>query len=326
MPANVTPDYERAEAAFRQASTDDEKLAALEEMLRMIPKHKGTEKMQADIKRRISQLRKAGGKKAAQKKIDPFYVPKSGAGQVVLLGPPNVGKSMLVAATTNAHVKVTDYPYATALPVPGMWQYEDVQIELVDTPPITPDHVPGNLMSTVRQTDIVAAVVDLATDPLGQIGSVLEILTSRDLALTTTPRNELDPKDTGRLCGLIVCTRLDLSSPEDAEAFRELYAGDLEVFPVSAVTGEGLDALQQRLWQLLAVTRAYTKKPGGPADHDNPFTLSVGSTVEDLARSIHRELPEKMKYARIWGAGRFDGQQVHKTEQLIDKDIVEIHE
>jgi len=327
MPANVSPEYEKAEQRFRAATTDEEKLEALQEMLSTIPKHKGTEKMQADIKRRISQLRKAGAKKAAAKKgPDPYYVPKGGAGQVILIGAPNSGKSMLVATTTNASPKVAEYPYTTALPAPGMWAYEDAQIELVDTPPLTSEHMPGGLFGTIRMADVIAIVIDAAGNALEEIDMVLGVLTERGLELRSAPRDELDAENPDQRSAIIVATKADLAGPDDIAALRELAGDRLEIWPVSATTGEGLDALRERLWQLLAVIRVYTKCPGKKADVGDPFTLPVGATLEDLAAGIHRELPEKMKFARIWGAGRFDGQQVHKTEVLRDKDIVEIHE
>jgi len=326
MPANLTPEYERAERRHRQAATDDEKLDALREMLRTIPKHKGTEKMQADLKRRISQLRKAAAKKGPSKGLDPFHVPKGGAGQVVLVGPPNVGKSMLAAATTNAPVKVAEYPYTTAIPVPGMWQYDDVQIQLIDTPPMTAEHVPPGLIATIRAADIVCVVVDGAADPLGQAEMILDVLSSKGLVLQSLPRGELAPTDAAARSAILVATKADVASEADLKVLRELYAGRLDVCPVSAASGEGLAALRDRLWELLAVIRVYTKQPGQPPDRDKPFTLAVGSTVEDLAHEIHRELVEKMKYARIWGDGRFSGQQVRRDEPLRDKDIVEIHQ
>ena len=326
MPANLTPDYERAERRYRQAATDEERLEALREMLATIPKHKGTEKIQADIKRRMSQLRKAQAAKGPGHGIDPFYIPKSGAGQVVLAGAPNSGKSLIVAVTTNAPVKVADYPYATAVPTPGMWAYEDVQIELVDTPPLTSEHVPAGLIGTIRSSDIVAAVIDAAAGPLEQAEALVSLLGQRGMSLRSVPRNELDAADASQHSGIIVANKIDIADRQEIETLRDLYAGRLEVHPVSAVSGEGLGDLLKRLWKLLAVIRVYTKEPGKPPDRNRPFTLDAGSTVEDLAGEIHRELPAKMKYARIWGDGRFSGQQVHRTEPLRDKDIVEIHQ
>jgi len=326
MPANLTPDYERAEERLRQAADDQERLSALREMLATIPKHKGTEKMQADIKRRISQLSKAAAKKVHAKGFDPFHVPRGGAGQVVLVGLPNVGKSMLVAATTKAAVRVADYPFATAVPVPGMWKYHDVQIELVDTPPVTPENLPGGLLGTIRAADIVCLVVDAAADPLEQAETMLGLLGGKGITLFSVPRAQLPPDAAGAHCGIVIATKVDIAPRENVAALAELYRGKVDVCPVSSLSGEGLDVLAERLWRMLAVIRVYTKQPGKPPDRDRPFTLPAGATVEDLARQIHRELPEKMKFARIWGDGRFAGQQIHRTEPLHDKDIVEIHE
>jgi ribosome-interacting GTPase 1 len=324
MPANLTPEYERAEERLRQAADDTERLEALREMLSTIPKHKGTEKMQADIKRRISQLTKAAAKKTHVKGVDPFHIPRGGAGQIVLVGLPNVGKSQLVATTTHAPVKVAEYPFTTAVPAPGMWDYQDVQLELVDTPPVTPGHVPPGLLGTIRAADIIAVVVDAADGPLEQAETVLGLLTERGIALASSPRATLTA-DPGRHCGLVIANKIDLADRAAVAALAELYAQTLQVHPVSAVSGEGLDGLARRLWQLLGLVRVYTKQPGKPPDRDRPFTLTAGATVEDLARAIHRELPQKMRFVRIWGDGRFSGQQVHRTEILHDKDTVEIH-
>jgi len=326
MPANVTPEYEKAEQRYREAGTDEERLEALRLMLSTIPKHKGTEKMQADIKRRISQLRKAAGRKAAKRGPDVFHVPRSGAGQIVLIGPPNSGKSSIVAATSNAPVKVTEYPFATPLPVPGMAEYEDVQLQLVDTPPVSNGHVPPGLTGTIRLADIVAIVVDCTADPLDQAESTLTLLSGKGMTLRSIPLTDLAEGGPGLKCGLIIANKADACAAEDIEALTELYTGRLDVLPLSTTTGRGLAELLSRLWQLLAMVRVYSKEPGGQADKDRPFTLRIGSTIEDLAREIHRELPDKMKYARIWGEGRFDGQQVHRSEVLKDRDIVEIHE
>ncbi|MCJ7544264.1 MAG: 50S ribosome-binding GTPase [Phycisphaerae bacterium] len=325
MPANLTPEYEHAEERLRQAADDAERLEALREMLSTIPKHKGTEKMQADIKRRISQVTKAAAKKTQVRGVDPFHVPRGGAGQIVLVGPPNVGKSHLLATTTHAAVKVANYPFTTTVPAPGMWNYQDVQLELVDTPPVTAGQIPPGLLGTIRAADIIAIVVDAADQPLEQAEMVLNLLGERGLALVSVPRAAL-AGDPARYSGLVIANKIDLADRSAIAAMGELYAGRVEVHPVSAASGEGLDGLARRLWQLLALVRVYTKEPGRPPDHDRPFTLPAGATVEDLAREIHRELPTTMRFARIWGDGRFSGQQVHRNDVLHDKDTVEIHQ
>jgi uncharacterized protein len=326
MPANLTPEYEKAEACYRQAASDEERVAALQEMLAAIPKHKGTEKMQADLKRRLSQLRRAEQKSPHSKGPDPFHIPKSGAGQVALIGPPNTGKSSLLAATTNAPAKIAEFPFTTVVPQPGMWTHEDVQIELVDTPPFTVEHVPTGLMGTIRNADVVCVVVEADNAALEQTEMVLGVLRERGLALRTAPRNTLTAADAGVRPGLLVLNKVDASAPEIAAALRDLYGDGLEIVTVSARTKHGLEVWFRRLWELLAMVRVYSKEPGHPADLHKPFVLPVGSTLADLARLIHRDLPDTMKFARLWGHSRFEGQHVHKTEALCDRDIVEIHE
>lgn len=331
MPANLTPEYEKAELRYRQAATDQDRVTALEEMLASIPKHKGTEKMQADLKRRLSQLRKSEQKGSHSKGPDPFYIPKSGAGQVVIVGAPNTGKSSLLAATTHADVKVADFPFTTTVPVPGMWQKEDVQIELVDTPPLIPDHVPVGLMGTIRGGDLIGLMVEAGDAALDQAETVLKVLQQRGLTLSSVPCNQLPGGDGTLRAGLIIVNKVDSASPEAVDALRTLYssrpnAAGLDVLAISTRSGVGLDALFARFWELLARIRVFTKEPGRPPDFHKPFVLPVNATVADLALRIHRDLPGRMKFARLWGHSRFEGQQVHKTEILRDRDVVEIHE
>jgi uncharacterized protein len=326
MPANLTPEYEKAEQRYREATSDGERVAALQAMLSAIPKHKGTEKLQADIKRRLSHLRREEQRAAHTKGPDPFHIPKSGAGQVVFTGPPNTGKSSLLAATTNAEAKVADYPFTTVVPQPGMWYRDDVQIELVDTPPLTVDHVPTGLMGTIHNADAVGVVVEAGEAAFDQVEMVIGVLGARGLTLRSVPRNTMSPADGNLRPGLIILNKTDLVEAAALGTIQELYAGTLEAVAVSTQTRQGLDELFQRLWHLLAMIRVYAKEPGKPTDLDKPFTVPTGATVADLARQIHRDLPNRMKFARLWGHGRFEGQPVHKTEVLQDKDVVEIHE
>ena len=168
MPANLTPEFIAARERFQAAETPREKLAALEEMYAVIPKHKGTEHMRMDIKRRVSKLkqqveqdRRKGGKHGYE-----FHVPPEGAGQVVIIGPPNAGKSEIVGRLTSAAPEVAEYPFTTRKPLPGMMEYEDIQIQLVDTPPIAKGFIEPWLTSIVRAADAVLLVADLSSDSL----------------------------------------------------------------------------------------------------------------------------------------------------------------
>ena len=183
-------------------------------------------------------------------------------------------------------------------------------------------------MGTIRNADLVCLVAEATGDALDQVEATLGTLAARGLSLRTVPRNVLSFTEPSVRPGLIVANKADLAATEadTLAALRELYAPGLEVVAVSARTGEGLEAWFTRLWELLAMVRIFAKQPAKPPDLSKPFVLPAGSTVADLARLIHRDLPETMKFARLWGHGRFEGQQVHRTELLQDRDIVEIHE
>ncbi|MBM4041358.1 MAG: TGS domain-containing protein [Planctomycetes bacterium] len=329
MPANLSPEYKRADEVYRQAKTVEEKLAALEEMLACIPKHKGTEHMQADLKRRIAKLKEAPASKAGARTRDIFHVERGGAGQAVLIGAPNCGKSAIVGALTKAKVAVTDYPFGTHTPVPGMAFHEDVPIQLVDMPPVTPEAVPPGMMGAYRAADIVVVVVDLAAaDALEQLDACLNVLTSRNLVLVgrRVGRDERDEEGRQPKTALILGTKADLPGAADTlDALRELYGDRLPMFAVSATTRQGLDAFVAHLFATLDVIRVYCKQPGKPPDMGAPFILPRGSTVLDMAREVHRDFPDKLKYACVWGSAKFDGQQVHRDHVLQDRDIVELH-
>jgi ribosome-interacting GTPase 1 len=322
LPANLTPQYYEAEENFKKATTMEEKIAAIEEMLAVIPKHKGTEKMQAELKRRLSKLREEGIKKAKLVRVDPFHVEKQGAGQVVLLGFPNAGKSALVAALTRARVKVADYPFTTTVPMAGMMPYEDVLVQLVDTPPITEDLVPPGLSGTLRVADAILVVLDAASDEcLEQMAACDQYLGEKKIIRDDLPAGArgLPP---GRC--LVVAARVDLPVGKDnVEIMREMLP-DREILTVSAATGLGLEPLRQRIFQVLDVIRVYTKVPGKEPDMKAPFILKPGSTVVELAEAVHRDLPQKMKNARVWGTVRFPGQAVPREYVLKDGDVVEI--
>ncbi len=326
MPANLTPEYLKAEKWYKSASSTDEKILALERMLAVIPKHKGTDHLRADLRKKLSKLKDAATqKKGGGTHVDIFHVPRSGAGQIVLIGTPNSGKSSIIAALSNAKVNVADFPFATNAPVPGMVEFEDIKIQLVDMPPITADYSAPGQVGTYRNCDIIAIVVDLSGDVLEQFGVCMDFLEERSLLIDSeTPAYDGQGNALGKKA-FCICTKSDIAESGAFDALKELVGYPFEYVEISAETGKGLEELTATFFRLLDVIRIYAKPPGEPADMTDPFTLPAGSTVTDLAYAVHRQLAEKLKSARIWGAGVHDGQNVQKSHVLNDRDIIELH-
>ncbi len=325
MPANLTPDYLAADRAFKEAKTDEERIAALEEMLRTIPKHKGTDKMQADIKRRISKVRQAAEKQSAKKGGFSHRVLPEGAGQIALAGGPNTGKSRLLKALTNAEPQVAPYPFTTVLPMPGMMDFEDIQIQLVDLPPFSPDHTESWLPEMFRAANAVMMVLDLSGDPLQDYDFIIERLDKVKICLVRDPDPEA-PFNISQKRTMIVCNKLDADgAAENFEALRELIGERFPMIAVSVEQGTHLDLLRRAAFDLLQIIRIRPKEPGKPASKDQPFTVPRGSNLMDFAKVVHKDF-ENLKYARVWGlSSRFDGQTVTRDHILADGDIVELH-
>jgi len=323
MPANLTPIYYKAEENYKSATSIPDKIAALEEMLAVIPKHKGTEKIQADLKKRLSKLRDEGQKRAKTGQKDPFFIEKQGAGQVVLYGSPNTGKSSLLAALTRAKPKIADYPFTTTIPLAGMMPYQDILIQLVDTPPITEEMVPEGLPGTLRNADVLMIVVDAGYDDcLEQLTTCYNYLTEKRIVSEETgPGRRVIPVNR---C-LVLANKSDLPGSDDnIQIIRELMPQELEILPVNSADDQTLEALKERIFHMLGVIRIYTKAPGKPPDLKTPFILKKGGSVLDLAENIHRDLPRLLKTAKVWGSARYDGQSVNRDYLLHDRDIVEI--
>ncbi len=330
MPANLTAQYKAAEERYRRATGYEEKLDGLREMLALLPKHKGTEKLQADLKRRIAKLEDedAHAAKSAHRGPEVGHVKKEGAGQWVLLGPPNAGKSSLLKALTHAHPEIAEYPFTTRVPQPGMMEFEDVQVQLVDTPAVAVGHVESWLPNLVHGGDGVIVVLDVASDEL-ETGwrAVLDVLERARV----WPRGRPPPPDASPLLAARPVVVAANKSDEDGDGTfaalaREAVGADLPFFPVSASRGDGLEALRQVLFRELRRLRVHTKEPGKKPDAGRPFVLPEGATVEDLATLVHKDVAARLKFARIWGAhARFEGQQVDRHHPLADGDVVELH-
>ena len=325
MPANLTPEYYKAEQWFRSAGTNDEKILALEQMLRVMPKHKGTDHLRADLRRKLSKLKEGGAQKGKAKHADIFHVPRSGSGQIVLLGMPNCGKSSIVAALTNAKVNVAEFPFATGAPVPGMMMYEDVPIQLVDMPPITAEFSAPGQVGTYRNCDLIGIVIDLSQDVEEQAGVCIDFLESRNLLVDKETATVDEQGNRLAKEAFYICTKSDIAKPGALESLKNNCGRDFEFVEVSLETKAGLEQLSERFFKLLRIIRIYAKPPGKPVDMTEPFMLPAGSTVMDLARAVHRQLAENLKFARIWGTGVYDGQNTQRSHVLNDKDIIELH-
>ncbi len=326
MPANLTPEYKRAEERFRVAKSPEEKLAALEEMLRVMPKHKGTDGLQADIKARIAKLKKQPATKAGRSTFS-HMIPAEGAGQIVLVGPPNTGKSALVTALTHATPAIGDYPFTTREATPGMMPFEDIAFQLVDLPPLSDQHVDSWVFDLIRAADLLWLVLD-GRFALEGMDDSLRLLSERNIVVTPACGDAVragsahDPRE-----GVVVLTGADRPGvTESTSVMRELFGERWPIVAVSSIEGTGFEELARRTFRALRIMRVYTKQPGKPPDRSRPFTLPRGSTVSDLAARIHKDLLANMKFARVWGTQVFDGQTVQRDHVLHEGDVIEIHE
>lgn len=327
MPANLPPAYFDAEKRYREAKSPAEGIAALEEMLAIMPKHKGTDKLKADLRRRISKLKSRHQEKKKTGKRDRAYlIEREGVGQIVLVGAPNVGKSSLVAALTNADPQIADFPHSTWKPTPGMMYFEDIQIQLIDTPPISAEHTEPWLVDIIRRADVILVVVDVQTDPLQHLEEAVSFLEENKVA-PLQGFNGYEHEDGWTFIPFLVVANKndDQVTNEDFDIFRSLLEDDWPLINVSAKTGQNFDRFKQTLFATLEIIRVYTKVPGKGPDLTAPFVLKKGSMVGDLALKVHKDFLEKLKYARVWGRDVYDGQMVQRDHILQDGDVVELH-
>ena len=340
MPANLSPEYKAAEAAFRKAREPRERLECLREMLRTIPKHKGTERLQADIKARIKDLGEelaGGGHRGGARGGPALVIRPEGAAQVALLGAPNAGKSSLHARLTGSNAHVAEYPFTTQHPEPGMMPHEDVSFQLVDLPALSPEHAVPWLAGALQTADAAFLVVDLGEpDCLERVRAIEALLARKRITLTErwpcgggeagAPSADDDPFAIG-LPTLLLANKADAipGLAQELQAFLELSGLRLPAKVVSAATGQGLGELGPWLFARLGIVRAYTKAPGHAPDKTRPYAIRQGQTVADVARLIHKDIEKSLRFARVWGPSSHDGQHVGPDHVLADGDVVELH-
>jgi uncharacterized protein len=328
MAANLTIKYYLAEEQYRRAQTSDERLRRLEVMLQVIPKHKGTDHLQAAIRTRIKEARaEVQSERDAPKQGRTYRIPRQGAGTVVVIGAPNSGKSRIVAELTNADPEVAEYPFTTREPFPAMMSCNDVLIQLVDTPPVSLTPIEPYLVNHVRTADLVVLAFDGSSDdaPEETLNVIQQLDSRKTLLCHETGYDEGDFTNL-RVQSLLVATRADHEDSEmRACLLKEILPRELPAVDVDLHDRNSCDALRFAIYDSLRLIRVYTKAPGATGVYEEPFAVPAGSTVETLAERVHHDFVERLKFAKVWGCEGHDGQQVGRDHILHEGDMVELH-
>lgn len=330
MPANLPPQYYELEREYKAEKDPREKLRLAQELLAIMPKHKGTDKLQADLKAKISKLKQqieGGQRKHGARQAETLdHIEKEGAAQVILIGPPNSGKSTILDALTGAKPLIADYPYTTREPLAGMMTYETVQIQLIDTPPISADYMESFLPPLVRHANLVVLVVDVATEGFdSRVEAVLNRLEEKRIHLVSIiPEKIEDPRFAFKKTIIAAHKYLENDGREGMKKLQSAFA-DYKIFPSSILDDNVLNDFKKEIFNSLEIIRVYTKKIGHEADYEDPIILPIGGTVEDAAVAIHKDFAQKLQFARVWGHGKFEGQRVKNSFVLSDRDIIEFH-
>ncbi len=325
MPTNLPPEYYAVEEKYKAAQTPEEQIELLEELISTIPKHKGTDHLRADLRRRLSRLKERGQqKKSGKSASSPYIIDKEGGGQIVIIGYANVGKSTLVAELTNANPEVSPHPFTTWQPTPGMMMIDNIQVQLIDTPPINREFVEPEFYVMLRRADMILLVVDLEADGLTQMNETIKLLIENRVVPEYLKEHYDEPGN--RFVPLLVLGNKydDENADENYHIFCELDDYETPCLPISALTKRNIDAMKTRIYEMLAIMRVYSKPFGEDPDLTAPFVIHKGATVEEFALQLHRDFYENLKSARVWGSSDFDGQQVSREYALQDEDIVEL--
>jgi small GTP-binding protein len=330
MPANLPPQYYKLEREFRAEGDPHERLRLARELLAMMPKHKGTDKLQAEMKAKISKLKEqveSGGARHGAHRIETHdHIDREGSRQIILIGPPNSGKSSLLDSLTNAKPQIGDFPFTTRHPTAGMMEFETVHFQLIDTPPIAAEHMDAYLPNLVRAADLVALVADVADEQVeANLRIVFDRLEEKRVRLSAVPPEpDADPSYAFKPTLIIAHKYLEEHGVEAVGRLKATFSG-FTVVPTSILDDESLERFKAAAFAALGIIRVYTKRIGHEVEWKDPIVLPAGGTVEQAALSIHKDFAQKLQFAKIWGAHTFDGQRVKSSYVLADRDVIEFH-
>ena len=327
MPTNLPAEYYNAQERFQSATTTIDKITYLEEMMSTIPKHKGTDHIRADFRKKLSKLKNASSSsKGSKRQASAYHIDKEGAGQIVVIGPPNVGKSTLLNAVTNAAPEVSPAPFTTWEPTPGMMLIDNFQVQLIDTPPLSQDYIDPEFLNLLRRADLVLVMIDLQANPIEQLHEVFDLLIERRIAPQHL-QGQLETEDFVLYvpCMVVVNKHDGEEAAEYYQIFQELLDIDCPLLPISAETGYNIDKMKEKIFNHLGITRIYSQAPGAKVNYSAPFVVYEGCTVEEFAGKIHKDFLDALKTARVWGKSvDFEGQMVSRDHVLQDGDVVEL--
>ena len=292
MPTNVGYEYVNAEKEYHEAKSTSQKIKALRSMLTAVPKHKGTEKMQAQIKKQIAKLQsqltieKTKGKSSYSSSIK-----KEGAATIAIVGKTNTGKSFLLSKLSGKKVKISEYEFTTMTPEVRMIPYENVMIQGIEIPPIYDKFYESKngrqILSNIRLADLVIVLANSKKD----FDIIKSELSKANITLVMKPKN--------------------ISLFEIELPYLRINKSDFS------------RKIVPKIWKYVKKIRIQTKTAGKIAE--KPIVLDENSRIEDVARTIHQDFLKNFRFARVWGpSAKFDGQQVGLDHKLKDKDIVEI--
>jgi len=241
---------------------------------------------------------------------DSIAVPKEGAAQIALVGPPNAGKSSLLQGLSRVQIKTGDYAFTTTRPVPALTRIGGALVQLVEIPGLIEgareDRGGGRaLLGVLRGADAMV-LCHPAGDPLVQLHTLRAELEEGGIDLPT----------------IVAITKSDEARPGATEQLARKL-GDLEVVAVSILDDPSLDRFRDAVWRLTGLIRIFLRRSG--EDDGNSLALRPPVSVLQVAHSIHHEVGEACRGARLWGpSARFQGQRVGRDHVLADGDRVEI--